>query len=171
MQIRDASFTDIDGIVTIYNHAVSHTTAIWNEATATAADRADWLAARRQSGYPVLVAVDANDQVLGYASFGDWRAWDGYRHTVENSVYVRNDRQGEGIGKALLAELIDRARILGKHVMVAGIESSNTGSIELHRRFGFEPVGHLKQVGTKFDRWLDLVFLQLTLDDRPVIER
>ncbi|MGV4878675.1 N-acetyltransferase family protein [Acetobacter indonesiensis] len=105
---------------------------------------------------------------LGYSSFGDWRAWDGYRHTIEHSVYVRADQRGKGIGKALMLALIDRAKELGKHVMVAGIEAKNTASIQLHEKLGFEHAGLLKQVGTKFDAWLDLAFLQLTLDSRKV---
>lgn len=166
MQIRDAEDRDLEGITTIYNDAVEQTTAIWNETTIDVENRRAWLADRRKAGYPVLVAVSDDDKVLGYASFGDWRAWDGYRHTVEHSVYVRSDQRGAGIGKALMEALIGRAQDIGKHVMVAGIEAGNTGSIRLHEKLGFEQVGLLRQVGTKFGRWLDLAFLQLTLDSR-----
>lgn len=165
MRIRDAEPDDAEGIATIYNDAVL-TTAIWNDTLVDAANRADWLAARARSGYPVLVAVSAEGRVLGYASFGDWRAFDGYRHTVEHSVYVAADQRGRGIGVALMRDLIVRARETGKHVMVAGIEAGNSGSILLHEKLGFERVGLLPQVGCKFGRWLDLAFLQLTLDDR-----
>lgn len=166
MDIRDARPADAEGIAAIYNDAVAHTTAIWNDATVDAADRAAWIAARQASGYPVLVAVDRGDTVVGYASFGDWRAFDGYRHTVEHSVYVRSDQRGGGIGRALMLTLIERARGLGKHVMVAGVEAGNEGSLRLHERLGFEHAGTLRQVGTKFGAWLDLTFLQLMLDDR-----
>jgi len=166
MEIRDAGPEDVDGIAAIYNDAVARTTAIWNESIVDAANRRAWLADRQRAGYPVLVAADEDGTVLGYASFGDWRAFDGYRHTVENSVYVRSDRRGGGIGKALMRVLIARARALGKHVMVAGIEAGNAGSIALHERLGFERVGLMPQVGTKFGRWLDLAFLQLVLDAR-----
>ena len=132
MQIRGAEDCDLEGITTIYNDAVEQTTAIWNETTIDVENRRAWLADRRTAGYPVLVAVSDDDTVLGYASFGDWRAWDGYRHTVEHSVYVRSDQRGAGIGKALMQALIGRARDIGKHVMVAGIEAENTGSIRLH---------------------------------------
>jgi L-amino acid N-acyltransferase len=168
MLIRDATDGDIAGITAIYNDAVMHTTAVWNEIAVDAANRAAWLADRRRQGYPVLVAVDEREAVLGYASFGDWRAWDGYRHTVEHSVYVRQGQRGLGLGKALMEELILRARAIGKHVMIAGIEARNETSIRLHRRLGFEHVGHLKEVGTKFGSWLDLVFLELLLDRRPL---
>ncbi|SFY37964.1 phosphinothricin acetyltransferase [Paracoccus pantotrophus] len=168
MDIRDAEDQHIDGITAIYNDAVAHTTAIWNETQVDAANRMAWLADRHRAGYPVLVAVDENGAVLGYASFGDWRAFDGYRHTVEHSVYVRGDQRGAGIGRTLMLALIERARDLGKHVMVAGIEAGNTASIRLHETLGFEQAGHLKQVGAKFGKWLDLAFLQLILDQRDV---
>jgi len=163
-RIRDAQAADAAGIAAIYNHAVLHTTAIWNEATVDAANRAAWIAERQRQGYPVLVAVDSAQQVLGYASFGDWRAFDGYRHTVEHSVYVHPGEQGRGIGQALLGELVGRARALGKHAMVAAIEAGNEGSLRLHRRLGFEPAGLLPEVGTKFGRWLDLAFWLLLLE-------
>jgi phosphinothricin acetyltransferase len=171
MRIRAAGAGDIGGILAIYNDAVANTTAIWNGTPVDAANRAAWLAERERQGYPVLVAADADGAVLGYASFGDWRAFDGYRHTVEHSVYVRRDRRGAGVGRALMAALIERARALGKHVMVAAIEAENAASIRLHQALGFAPVGHLPQVGTKFGRWLDLAFLQLTLDARTDPDR
>ncbi len=166
MQIRDAAEVDIGAILAIYNDAVAHTTAIWNDVRVDAANRRDWLAGRQQAGFPVLVAADSDGQVLGYASFGDWRAWDGYRHTVEHSVYVAAGNRGRGIGAALMTALIARAREMGKHVMVAGIEAGNLGSIRLHERLGFRQVGLMPQVGAKFGRWLDLAFLQLVLDAR-----
>ncbi len=164
MQIRDANTGDIASIVAIYNDAVLNTTAIWNDNIVDAANRAAWLTERQRAGYPVLVAVDDGQRVLGYASFGDWRAFDGYRHTVEHSVYVDKDCRRAGAGKALMIALIGRARFLGKHVMVAGIEAGNVASIQLHKDLGFEQAGLLKEVGTKFGRWLDLAFLQLTID-------
>lgn len=167
MEIRDADLQDIEGITAIYNDAVLNTLAIWNETAVDTANRTAWLGDRRRAGYPVLVAVDATQQVIGYASFGDWRAFDGFRHTVEHSIYVRSDQRGKGIGPQLMAALIERARAIGKHVMVAGIEAGNTGSIRLHERLGFTHTGTLTQVGMKFGKWLDLAFLQLTLDSRP----
>lgn len=166
MQIRAASEQDVDAITAIYNEAVENTAAIWNDVVVDVENRRVWLADRTGSGYPVLVAVD-DDVVLGYATFGDWRAFDGYRHTVEHSVYVRTDSHGRGVGKALMIELMECARRLDKHVMIAGVEAGNTGSIRLHEKLGFVEVGHLPQVGAKFGRWLDLVFMQLVLDDRP----
>lgn len=163
-EIRDATVADIPAILEIYNHAVLHTTAIWNEKTVDLANRMAWLAERHQLGYPVLVAVGTESQVLGYASFGDWRAFDGYRHTIEHSVYVHPQAQRGGVGKALMHTLIQRAQQLHKHVMVAAIEAGNHASIGLHRQLGFVQTGLMPEVGTKFGRWLDLAFMQLLLD-------
>ncbi len=165
MHIRDATIDDAHGIMVIYNDAVEHTTAIWNETLVDQENRQAWLLERQGRGYPVLVAVDDLDAVLGYASFGDWRAFDGYRYTVEHSVYVRHDRRGGGVGRALMAALIDRARALNKHVMVAAIEAGNRESIALHLKLGFVQTGLMPEVGTKFGRWLNLAYLQLTLGD------
>ena len=166
MKIRHATHDDAEAIMTIYNDAVTNTTAIWNDSTVDLANRQHWMAERQKAGYPVWVAIDEAKTVLGYATFGDWRAWDGYRHTIEHSVYVRADCRGRGVGKALMQALITSADEMGKHVMIAGIEAQNAGSIRLHENLGFKPVGHLKEVGCKFGRWLDLVFLQLVLDPR-----
>jgi L-amino acid N-acyltransferase YncA len=166
MQIRDANPADLPGILAIYNDAVLNTAAIWNDSTVDAANRSAWFADRQRAGYPILVAVDEADAVLGYSSFGDWRPFDGFRNTVEHSVYVRTDQRGAGLGRTLMVELIERARGIGKHVMVAAVEAGNVGSIRLHESLGFESVGLLPQVGAKFGRWLDLAFLQLVLDER-----
>lgn len=166
VHIRDAEIADLETITAIYNDAVENTTAIWNERLVDVDDRAAWLADRLRAGYPVLVA--SNDEgVLGYATFGDFRPHDGFRRTVEHSVYVRSDQRGKGIGKALMIELIAQARAIGKHTMVAAVASENEGSIALHERLGFVETGRMPQVGMKFGRWLDLSLLQLLLDDSP----
>ena len=161
--IRDATEQDLPAIRDIYNDAVLNTTAIWNEQPVDLANRLAWFTARQAQRYPILVAVD-NDEVTGYASFGDWRPFEGYRYSVEHSVYVRNDQRGKGLGPRLMQTLIERARAGGKHVMVAAIESSNQASLRLHERLGFMTTGQMPQVGIKFGRWLDLTFMQLTLN-------
>lgn len=171
MEIRDAGPQDAEAIAAIYNDAVAHTTAVWNDRQVDAENRRAWMSERQRAGYPVLVATNDDGAVLGYASFGDWRAFDGYRHTVEHSVYVRADQRGAGLGRALMLALIARARALGKHVMVAAIEAGNTGSIRLHETLGFEQVGLMREVGTKFGTWLDLAFLQLVLDPGRAADR
>jgi phosphinothricin acetyltransferase len=166
MHIRDAQEANVDGIREIYNEAVENSTAIWNDTAVDLENRRTWLADRLAQGFPVLVAVDDADTVLGYATYGPWRPHDGFRHTVEHSVYVRDGQRGSGIGRALMEALIGQAREAGKHVMVGAIESANRGSIHLHQQLGFIHVGQLREVGTKFGRWLDLTFMQLTLGRR-----
>ena len=163
MIIRDASEADLPGILAIYNDAVANTTAIWNETLVDLDNRRTWLAERTAAGFPVLVAVEAG-QVLGYASYGTWRSIEGFRHTVEHSVYLRPEQRGRGLGRQLMAALIEHARGNHMHVMVAAIEAENQASIALHRRLGFVVTGQMPQVGRKFGRWLDLTFMQLLLE-------
>jgi phosphinothricin acetyltransferase len=171
MIIRDAVPADVEAITAIYNDAVEHTTAIWNERTVDSDNRAAWLAERQRDGHPVLVAVledgerDAPGEAIAYASYGPWRAFDGYRHTVEHSVYVRSDSRRTGAGEQLLRALISRAEVAGVHVLIAGIEAGNIASIRLHEKLGFETVGTFAEVGTKFGRWLDLTCLQLRVGE------
>lgn len=161
--IRDADDADMPAIRDIYNDAVVNTTAIWNEQQVDTGNRIAWAAARRALGYPVLVA-DCGGAVAGYASFGDFRAFDGYRHTAEHSIYVDGRFRRMGIARALLEALEPRARAAGKHVLIGGIEAGNAASITLHAALGYREVGRLPEVGRKFDRWLDLVFMQKMLD-------
>ena len=163
--IRDAVEADLPGIMDIYNDAVANTTAIWNEDVVDLDNRKAWFSARRERGFPVLVALRGK-QVIGYASYGDWRAFDGYRHTGEHSVYVRGDARGTGTGKKLLKALIDRASFNGVHVMIAGIEAENAASIKLHEKLGFRMVGRFSEVGIKFGRWLDLACMELRVPKR-----
>src|SRR6478609_5864838 len=158
--IRDASEADLAAIRDIYNHAVEHTTAIWNETVVDLDNRREWFAMRRARGFPVLVA-EKDGKIAGYASYGDWRAFEGFRHTVEHSVYVDKDHQGAGIGRQLMTSLIERAGENGVHVMIAGIEAGNLASIKLHEKLGFRNGGTFFEVGIKFGRWLDLTFMEL----------
>jgi L-amino acid N-acyltransferase len=159
--IDDARQGDLSAITAILNHAAAHTTATWHEYPKTDAEMADWFAARKKD-YVVLAARDASG-LVGYASYGSFRAPSGYRLSAEHSIYVREDRRGKGIGKALLAALIERARAQGLHVLVGGIDADNQLSVRLHKGFGFEETGRMPEVGHKFGRWLTLAFLQKTL--------
>ncbi len=159
MQIRDAAPTDFDAITAIYNEIVTNSTAIYNDKPVTCHDRLAWRNARLAQGYPVLVATDEN-KVLGFGSFADFRTWPGSRRTVEGTVHIRADARGRGVGTALLRALVDRAQTLSKHTMIAGVDSENASSIRFLERCGFQKVGHLHEVGFKFDRFLDLVFMQ-----------
>ena len=163
MKIRDATAEDVPGMLAIYNDVLTTSTAIYRDDPATLDAHHEWFAQRQAAGYPVLVAKDDHG-VAGFASFGDFRPWPGYRFTVEHSVHVRADCRGRGVGGALMRPLIVRARDLGKHVIIAGVDAENLASQRFHERLGFERVAHFREVGFKFGRWLDLVFLQRRLD-------
>ncbi|WP_181700415.1 GNAT family N-acetyltransferase [Chthonobacter albigriseus] len=160
--IREGRESDLPAIMAIYNDAVANTTAIWNDALVDLPDRERWFQTRTGGGFPVLVA-EREGAVAGYASYGPFRPFDGYRFTAELSVYVDGRFRGEGIGNGLLQALMAAARARGVHVLVAGIEASNTASLNLHKRNGFVEVGRMPEVGFKFGRWLDLVLLQSVL--------
>lgn len=160
--VRDATEDDLPAILAILNDAILHTTAVWTDEPVDLDNRRSWWRERVAAGYPVLVAVE-NGEVVGFGSYVQFRAWDGYRDAVEHSVYVRGNRRGGGIGVALVDALIARARAQGKFVIIGGIEGSNAASLRLHRRAGFVEVGRMYEVGTKFGRRLDLVFMQKRL--------
>jgi L-amino acid N-acyltransferase YncA len=162
MIIRDATEADLAAVMDIYNDAVANTTAIWNETLVDLANRRDWFAARMARGFPVLVA-DEDGTIGGYASYGDWRPFEGFRQTVEHSVYVHRDHRGSGIGRKLMTALVERAATGGIHVMIAAIETGNTASIRLHEQLGFRVAGQFSEVGIKFGRWLDLTCMELKL--------
>jgi phosphinothricin acetyltransferase len=162
MLIRDAEDDDLDAILAIYNHAVAFTTAIWNDRLVDIGERRAWRQARLALGYPVIVA-ELDGAVAGYASFGDFRAFEGYRATAEQSVYVAEAFRRRGVARALLEALQPRARAAGKHVLIGGIEAGNTASLALHAALGFVETGRMPEVGQKFGRWLDLVFMQKIL--------
>jgi L-amino acid N-acyltransferase len=169
--VRPATTTDADAITTLLNALLATTTIEWTDTAHTPDTVLDWL----DEHETVLVAED-DGEVIGVAAFGWFRdavTRPGYRFTVENTVHVREDRWGSGIGRALLGALIERARDSGKHTMVAAIDGTNHASIRFHQRLGFVEVARMPGVGTKFGRWLDLVLLQLRLDDRaaPPLER
>jgi L-amino acid N-acyltransferase len=163
MQIREAVLSDMEEITAIYNQIVLTSTAIYNDKPATLEDRVAWWKSRCAQGFPVLVAIE-NSSVVGFASFGEFRAWPGYRFTVEGTVHIHHSVRGRGVGTALLEELVRLARAMGKHTMIAGVDAENEASLRFLQRFGFERVAHFREVGYKFNRFLDLVFLQYWLD-------
>jgi L-amino acid N-acyltransferase YncA len=162
MQIRDAVESDFDQITAIYNDVLTHSTAIYSDRPTTRDERLSWWQGRLRQGYPVIVATE-EDHIAGFATFADFRAWPGYRFTVEGTVHIHAESRGQGVGTDLLKLIIERARAIGKHVMIAGVDSNNAASLRFLERFGFERAGQLREVGFKFDRYLDLVFLQFWL--------
>ena len=160
--IREATIKDLPQMLTIYNDVILHTTAVYSYDPHTLDMRTEWLQTRQQQGFPVFVAEE-NNVIAGFSSIGPFRAWQAYQFTVENSVYVNADYRGKGIGKLLMQPLIEAAKKLRLHAIVAGIDATNEASLTLHRQFGFVEVAHFKEVGYKFNRWLDLKFLELIL--------
>jgi phosphinothricin acetyltransferase len=163
IQVRDATDLDLSAILEIYNDAILTTTAVYQYEPHTLEMRRTWLHEKQAAGYPVLVA-EVDGRIAGFGNLGVWRAAAAYKYTVENSVYVAKDLRGRGIGKRLLGALIDEARAMDRHAIVAVIDADNAVSIGLHEAFGFERAARFKQVGRKFGRWLDLVFMELVLE-------
>ena len=160
--VRPAGREDLRHILAIYNEVIRNSTAVYSEVEFTTERGEQWLAAKADQGFPFLVAEEGA-QLVGFGTFGDFRAWPCYQFTVEHSLHVRDDRRGRGVGRALLAALIERAASMHKHVMIAGIDADNAASIGLHRSLGFREAGRFREVGFKFGRWLDLVFLERRL--------
>jgi L-amino acid N-acyltransferase len=152
---------DSEAIRAIRNDVIEHSTAMWTTHLLSPEDGREWLADNlaRRSAY----VAEADGQVVGFANWAPWRPKDGYRFTVEDSVYLVDGHQGRGLGAQLLRTLIGSARESGAHVMMASIEEGNTRSVTLHKRLGFEIVGTAREVGTKFGRWLDLTMMRLSL--------
>ena len=153
-----------DAILAILNEAIDTTTALYDYVPGPPEAMKSWFAAKRANGFPVIGAVDGNGKLIGFASYGTFRAFPAYKYTVEHSVYVHREHRGQGLGKLLINELIRRARAADLHAIVGCIDASNAGSIALHKALGFSHSGTFPQVGFKFGRWLDVAFYQLLLD-------
>jgi L-amino acid N-acyltransferase len=165
MEIRDAVESDFGAITAIYNEILTNSTAIYSDQAANLEQRIAWWRERQRLQYPVLVAVES-DTVLGFASFGGFRTWPGYRYSVECSIHLDRTARGRGIGTELMTVLICRARDLGKHTLIAGVDSENIASLRFFERLGFERVAYLPEVGHKFGRFLNLHLLQYWLTPR-----
>jgi L-amino acid N-acyltransferase len=158
--IRHAVENDLPDLLSIYNDIILHTTAVYDYDPHTLEMRRQWFATKQQQGFPIFVAEEEG-KLLGFSSIGPFRAWAAYKYSVENSVYVADEARGKGVGKLLIPPLIEAAKQLQLHTIIAGIDATNEASLKLHKSFGFEEVAHFKEVGWKFGRWLDLKFLQL----------
>jgi phosphinothricin acetyltransferase len=160
--VRPATLDDLGAVNDIYNHYVLHSTCTYQEEPETIEDRRKWFDHHRAL-HPVIVA-EAGGQVVGWGSLSPWHPRSAYRRTVEDSIYIHHEQQRRGLGSLLLEELIGRARILGHRAIIAAIDHGQPGSVALHARFKFQEVGHFKQVGFKFGRWLDAIYLELILE-------
>lgn len=162
MKIRDARMDDAEAIRAIYNDAVLNTTAVFDYTAREPQAQRDWLQMKAEQNLPVLVAEESGT-VLGYASYGPFRPWPAYLYTVENAIYIAPQSRGKGIGAQLLQPLLQIAKDRGLRTMIAGITADNAASLRLHEKLGYVQAGLIREAGWKFERWLDLVFLQRML--------
>ena len=162
LEIRPAETADLEAMLAIYNDAILNTTAVYDYKPRTSDLQRQWFETKQAQRLPVFVAHDGAT-IVGFGSFGPFRPWPAYQFTVENSLYVDSAYRRKGAGTALLASLLTAAQTAGYHAMVAGIDATNEASLALHRKAGFQPVAHFREVGWKFERWLDLVFMERML--------
>ena len=150
-------------ILAILNDAIVTSTALYDYKPRTPEQMAGWFATKRANGFPVIGAVDDDGRLMGFASYGSFRAFPAYKYTVEHSVYVDAADRGKGLGRTLLEAIVAEAQAREVHVLVGAIDAQNAGSIALHERLGFEHAGTVRQAGFKFGRWLDVAFYQRIL--------
>jgi phosphinothricin acetyltransferase len=157
-------------ILDIFNDAILTSTALYDYKARTMENMRAWFQAKGAGGFPVVGYENADGELMGFASYGAFRAYPAYKYSVEHSVYVEKRFRGLGLGEVLMRVLIERARAAQLHIVVGAIDADNQGSIALHRKLGFVHAGTITQAGFKFGRWLDVAFYQLTLDtpERPV---
>lgn len=160
--ICEATESDLMGILEIYNDAIINTTAIYAYEPHDIEERKQWYYERKEKGQPVLVFKE-NNQIIGFATFEQFRGYPAFKYSLEHSVYVHKNYRKRGIGKKLMKELIKVADENGYAIMVAAIDSENKGSIELHKKLGFKYTGTIEKSGFKFGKWLNLVFYELKL--------
>lgn len=163
IHIRLATIEDLSSVLEILNYEIEYKTNVYHYKTKTLQELETWFLDKQQHNFPVFVA-EKDNAIVGYATYGSFRPWQGFYKTVEHSLYVKEGFAGNGIGRQLLQHLIATAKTQALHIMVAGIDAKNTGSIAFHKKFGFLETGRMPQVGYKFNEWLDLVFMQLQLD-------
>ncbi|WP_306351017.1 GNAT family N-acetyltransferase [Flavobacterium sp. '19STA2R22 D10 B1'] len=162
LRIREAVYTDLERILEIINHAIETTTAVYDYDPRSFEMQEQWFAEKQSEGFPIFVA-EYDNEVIGYGTYGTFKPKVGYRFSVEHSIYIAENARGKGVGKKLLETLITSATTGGYHAMIAVIDSDNVNSILFHKNYQFVEMGQLKEVGYKFDKWLDVTFMQLML--------
>lgn len=163
MIVRATRREDLPAILEIYNDAVLNTTATYDYEPRTLEHRIAWFEDHQKHDYAMFVAEDKDGGIVGWSALNRFHDRAGYRFTSENSVYVATNHRGRGVGTLLMPPLIEAAKRRGLHAIIAAIDATNEASIRLHARFGFEAVGHFKQTGYKFNRWLDVIYMELLL--------
>lgn len=159
--LRDARAADLPAVRAIFNHWIEHSTASFRTTPDTEEQTRAWFTGRGPE-HPVLVAERDGD-IVGWASLNPHKPPGGYRHTVELSIYLRDDARGHGLGRRLLAELLERARAAGHHAVIGGVCTEQAASLRLHEAMGFTKVAHFREVGFKFGRWLDVAYFEKVL--------
>ena len=160
--IRPATLVDLDTILIIFNHAIKHTTAVYSYDPYTPEMMLEWFQEKRNNNFPVYVSI-AGENVTGFVTYGTFRIRPAYKFSMEHSIYVHHNHRQKGIAKALMKLILAEAKKANVHTLIGGIDAENEISIAFHKKFGFEKVAHIKEAGYKFDRWLDLVFMQKML--------
>jgi phosphinothricin acetyltransferase len=162
MIIRKAERSDVPAMREIFNEVLRNSNSIYREDEVTLEERYAWFDDKIQHGYPIFGAYEG-ELLIGYAGYGTWRAAQGYRKTVELTIYVAAEARGSGIGSALMQTIIDQAIADGYHVMIGAIDSANQSSIDFHKYFGFTETARMPEVALKNGHWLNLVFMQRVL--------
>ncbi len=163
MKLERCTSTQAPEILAIFNDAITNSTALYDYKPRTMVNMEAWFEAKRKGDYPVVGAFGEDGSLSGFASYGAFRAWPAYKYSVEHSVYVRASDRGRGLGRQLVAAVIEAAQQQDYHMMIGGIDSTNSASIRLHLSLGFTHCASIKQAGYKFGHWLDLEFYQLLL--------
>ncbi|NKI30439.1 GNAT family N-acetyltransferase [Croceivirga thetidis] len=162
IKIRKAERCDLNAILDIVNYEILNSTVLYDYEERTYQQQLEWFKKKQADKMPIIIA-EIENQVAGFGTYGIFRPWAAYRFSIEHSIYVHKKLRGKGVGKELLSKLIELAKDSGFHTMIAGVDGSNEKSYEFHKNFGFEEIGTFKEIGFKFNKWLDLRFLQLLL--------
>jgi phosphinothricin acetyltransferase len=163
MKLSACTFAQAPEILAIFNEAIANSTALYDYKPRTMAMMETWFETKAKGNYPVLGAFEDDGSLAGFASYGTFRAWAGYKYSVEHSVYVQAEKQRRGLGRLLLGGLIEAAKQQNFHTMIGGLDSENLASVRLHLAMGFTLCASIKQAGFKFGQWRDLEFYQLIL--------
>lgn len=163
ISVRKAKNEDVFSILEIINYEILNSTVVYHYKPRTYEEQLNWFNKKLEDHMPVLVA-EKDSLVIGFGTYGIFRPWEGYKFSLEHSIYINKDYRNLGIGRLIMAQLIALAKKKGYHTMIAGVDASNKKSIQFHEKFGFIEIGTFKEVGYKFNTWLDLVFMQLFLN-------
>jgi phosphinothricin acetyltransferase len=163
--IREAEEKDLEQILCIYNDVVKTSTAVYEYEPRSLDVQFDWYHSKQKSKFPILIA-EVESRIAGYCSYGPFRAWPAYFRTVESSIYIAPLYRGKNLGQSLMSNLIQRAKDKEYHTIIAAIDATNLPSLKLHSNLGFVQTAVLREVGWKFNRWLDLIFMQLILHSK-----